>query len=48
MVFGTDYPFGPDRGRVWMRDTVASVEELDLPESDRERIYNGTIDGLMA
>jgi aminocarboxymuconate-semialdehyde decarboxylase len=48
MVFETDCPFGPDQGWVWMRDTVASVEELDVSAADRDRIYNGNVDDLMA
>ena len=48
MVFGTDYPFGPEKGTVWMRDTVASVDELDVSESDRANIYHGNIESMIA
>lgn len=48
VVFGTDYPFGPEEGQVWMRDAVQSMEELDVSESDKEQIYQENIESLMA
>ena len=48
VVFGTDYPFGPNQGRTWMRDTVQSVEDLDVSDTDREQILHGNIESLIA
>lgn len=48
VVFGTDYPFGPQQGHVWMRDTVASVDELEVSDEDREKIYHENIESLIA
>lgn len=39
MLFGTDYPFGPNKGRRWLRDTVRAVEEANLTNSQREQIF---------
>lgn len=47
MLFGTDYPFGPDRGRRWLRDTVRSVEAADLTGAQRDRIFGGNVVELL-
>jgi predicted TIM-barrel fold metal-dependent hydrolase len=39
MVFATDFPFGNQLGNRLIRDTIRSVEELGLGESDRRKIY---------
>jgi predicted TIM-barrel fold metal-dependent hydrolase len=48
MVFGTDYPFGPEKGTVWMRNTVESVDALDVSDEDRAKIYHENIESMMA
>ena len=39
MLFGTDMPFDPEKGPLFIRETIANLEELELAEADRERIY---------
>jgi len=41
LLFATDYPFGPEYGVVFLRDTLKSIEALNLPENDKERILEG-------
>lgn len=47
MVFGTDYPFGPSQGRWVLREEQNAVEEMDISESDRERIFSSNIRELV-
>lgn len=47
MVFSSDYPFGPDKGEFWVETITQAIEDLDVPERDREQIYSGTITRLL-
>lgn len=47
VVFGTDFPYGPERGDYFLRETIRSVDEVDLPQLDREGIYCGNALKLM-
>ena len=38
MLFGTDYPFSPDKGEVYLRENLAIVKDWDLPEEDKDKI----------
>lgn len=48
VLFGTDYPFGPKQGRVWMRETVRSVDEVKLDDADRNAVLHENIEHLIA
>jgi aminocarboxymuconate-semialdehyde decarboxylase len=39
MVFGTDYPFSPENGEVYLRENLAIMRDWDLPEEDKKKIY---------
>jgi aminocarboxymuconate-semialdehyde decarboxylase len=41
MLFGTDYPFSPDRGEVYLRENLAIVKAMDLSEEEKEKILGG-------
>lgn len=41
VAFGTDYPFGPEKGERWVRETIRSVTELAVAEHEREMIWSG-------
>jgi predicted TIM-barrel fold metal-dependent hydrolase len=41
MLFGTDYPFSPEKGEVYLRDNLRIVKEMDLPQEDKEKILGG-------
>lgn len=38
VLFASDCPFDPERGRGYIRDTIAILEALDLPQDDMEKI----------
>lgn len=48
VVFGTDYPFGVQRGEKPVRTNIEAVEELDLEETMRKRIFAGNIETLIS
>jgi len=41
VVFASDAPFDPEKGPMYIRETIAIVDRLPIDESDRERIYSG-------
>jgi len=47
VVFGTDYPFSPERGRRALRRTVEAIDALDLAESERAAIYGENLQGML-
>jgi aminocarboxymuconate-semialdehyde decarboxylase len=38
VVFGTDYPFGPEQGLKYLRDTIEAVKSMGLHEETLEKI----------
>ena len=38
MLFGTDYPFSPEKGEVYLRENLAIIKSWDLPEEDKAKI----------
>lgn len=47
VLFGTDMPFDPEGGNGFVRDTIASIEQLNLPEHERQLIYEGNARRLL-
>ena len=41
VLFATDCPFDPEGGPMFIRDTIAALDSLSLPEADRDAIYFG-------
>ncbi len=41
VLFGTDCPFDPEGGPQFIRETIAALDGLELPESERDAIYFG-------
>jgi uncharacterized protein len=41
VVFASDCPFDPEGGPMFIREGIRSIEELDLPEGDKRKIYFG-------
>ncbi|MFC1968291.1 amidohydrolase family protein [Chloroflexota bacterium] len=39
MLFATDFPYGPQRGDQFLRNTIRAVEEMDIPEADKRKIF---------
>jgi aminocarboxymuconate-semialdehyde decarboxylase len=38
MLFGTDYPFSPEKGEVYLRENLAIIKDWNLPEEDKKKI----------
>ena len=39
LLFGTDMPYDSQDGERCIRETIRSIEEMDIPDSDRKRIF---------
>jgi len=39
ILFGADFPFEIEYGAGTLRDTIKSIDQMDIPESDRKKIY---------
>jgi uncharacterized protein len=39
VVFSSDSPFDPEGGEMYIRETIKILDELEMPESTREKIY---------
>jgi len=48
VVFGTDYPFGPEKGELWVRETIRSVNDLNITDHEREMIWCGNAYKLLS
>lgn len=38
-LFGTDCPFDPEGGTMWIRDTIAAIAKLDFTEEQLAKLY---------
>ena len=41
VLFGTDCPFDPEGGPMFIRETIASLDSLDITDAERDAIYRG-------
>src|SRR5262249_19275088 len=41
VVFASDAPFDPEKGPMYIRETIAIVDRLPVTDAERERIYSG-------
>lgn len=48
LVFATDYPFGPEKGRGFLREEVEGVEGMDIDDETRENVYGENLKSLLA
>ena len=39
ILFGTDMPFGAEGGEWFVRETIRSVEEMNIPQEDKKKIF---------
>jgi aminocarboxymuconate-semialdehyde decarboxylase len=46
-LFGTDCPFDPQGGPMFIRETIRAIESLDLPHDVRDRLYAGNVRKLL-
>lgn len=47
VLYGADYPFGPDKGEYWTQEILPLIEEMDIPEEHKEQIFSGNIKRLL-
>lgn len=47
MMYGTDYPFGNEEGEDFIRENLACVKAMDIPEEAREKILGGNAKKLL-
>ncbi len=46
VLFASDCPFDPEKGRGYIRVTIAVMESLDLPRKDMEKICHGNAERM--
>jgi predicted TIM-barrel fold metal-dependent hydrolase len=39
VLFASDAPFDPEKGSMYIRETIGVIDRLPLPDSEREKIY---------
>jgi uncharacterized protein len=47
VLFASDAPFDPERGPMYIRETIKVLDALDLSPAERERIYCGNAQTLL-
>lgn len=45
-LFATDCPFDPEGGAMFIRETIAAIDDLGLAAADRERLFSGNAKAL--
>ena len=46
VVFASDAPFDPEGGPMYIRETIKVIDELDITDADRHKIYQGNAETL--
>jgi predicted TIM-barrel fold metal-dependent hydrolase len=47
IVYGSDYPFGPEQGEAYIRDNLAGVRAMPIPTEEKEKILEGNCRKLL-
>jgi aminocarboxymuconate-semialdehyde decarboxylase len=47
VLFGTDCPFDPEGGPLFIRETMKALDKLSLKANDRRKIYFGNAVNLL-
>ena len=47
LLFGTDMPWDNELGNEAIRETIRSVEEMDIPPEDKYAIFEGNAKSLL-
>jgi aminocarboxymuconate-semialdehyde decarboxylase len=47
VVFASDAPFDPEKGPMYIRETIKVLDNLGLPEADLAKIYHGNAQRLL-
>ena len=46
-MFASDAPFDPEKGPMYIRETIRVIESLDIPEAERAKIFHGNAEKLL-
>ncbi len=46
-LFASDAPFDPEKGPMFIRETIKVIESLNLSEADRARVFHGNAERLL-
>lgn len=41
LIFASNYPYGPEEGALFVRNSLQAIDELNLPAADKEKILGG-------
>ncbi len=47
VVFASDAPFDPEKGPMYIRETIKILDELEISDEDRRKIYQGNAERLL-
>lgn len=47
LMYGSDYPFGPEAGENYVRENLAGVKAMKLPSHDMEKVLGGNAKKLL-
>ncbi|AXS40944.1 amidohydrolase family protein [Breoghania sp. L-A4] len=47
VVFASDAPFDPEKGPMYIRETIKILDAIDIPDADRAKIYHKNAEKLM-
>ena len=46
IVFASDCPFDPEKGTMYIRETLKIIEDIDMPKADKEKIWHGNLEAI--
>ena len=46
IVFASDCPFDPEKGTMYIRETLRILEGIDMPKADKEKIWHGNLEAI--
>jgi aminocarboxymuconate-semialdehyde decarboxylase len=47
LLYGSDYPFGPEAGEDFIRENLACVKSMAIPDDEKEKILGGNAQKLL-
>jgi aminocarboxymuconate-semialdehyde decarboxylase len=45
-VFASDCPFDPEKGTMYIRETIRILDALDLTKQQRDQVYCGNLERI--
>jgi predicted TIM-barrel fold metal-dependent hydrolase len=46
IVFASDCPFDPEKGTMYIRETLKIIEDIDMPKANKEMIWHGNLEAI--